>query len=70
MMSKVTYVPIEVLVKGQPHSIVDVPVLGEVTPDAIEKAERRAFWTMAATGAGDVDEITTRHAPEYADSRV
>lgn len=60
-------IPIEILAKGKPHCILDVPVLGELTPEEIKKAERRAFWTIAAQQEYDLDEITARYAPEFAE---
>ena len=57
--------PIEILLKGEPYKVVDVPVLGtaQITKQDIIGAERRAFWAIISQRQHEPEEITTRYAP-------
>lgn len=61
--------PIEILIKGEPYKVVDVPVIPGslgVTKHEIKRAEGRAFWAIVSQRQHEPEEVTARYAPEHA----
>jgi hypothetical protein len=61
--------PIEILIKGKPYKMVDVPIIPQheqITKQEIIEAERRAFWAIVSQREYEPEEVTARYAPRYA----